>query len=64
MSAFTIYLTLLRDWGPSRAGLYAFVSPVVALLVGVLFFEESLGPFEIIGSVTMLGAAGIALERA
>ncbi|HSF19281.1 MAG TPA: EamA family transporter [Vicinamibacteria bacterium] len=64
VSAFTIYLTLLRDWGPSRAGLYAFVSPVVALLVGVLFFEESLGPFEIIGSVTMLGAAGIALERA
>jgi len=32
--AYTIYLRLVRDWGAPRAGLYAFVSPVIALLSG------------------------------
>ena len=32
--AYIIYLQLVRDWGAPRAGLYAFVSPVIALLSG------------------------------
>jgi hypothetical protein len=31
---FTIFLALIRDWGPSRAGLYVFVS--VMLLAAFL----------------------------
>jgi drug/metabolite transporter (DMT)-like permease len=60
--AFTIYLGLLRDWEPSRAGLYAFVSPVIAVAVGVGVFGESFGLFETTGSLIMLGAAALVLS--
>jgi drug/metabolite transporter (DMT)-like permease len=60
--AFTIFLSLLRDWGPSRAGLYAFVSPVVAVAVGVALFGEPFGAYEITGSAVMLFAAGLAMR--
>ncbi len=56
----TIYLSLIRDWGPSRAGLYAFVSPLIAVALGIVVFAEPFGPFEIIGSMTMLSAAALA----
>ena len=38
---YSIYLRLLRVWGAFRAGLYAFVSPVVALAAGALVLGES-----------------------
>ena len=62
--AFTIYLGLLRDWEPSRAGLYAFVSPLIAVAVGVGVFEEPFGVFETAGSLILLGAAALALSPA
>ena len=34
--AYTIFLRLVRDWGAPRAGLYSFVSPVVALALGAI----------------------------
>ena len=40
--AYTIFLHLMRDWGASRAGLYSFVSPVVALILGALVYAEPL----------------------
>ena len=58
---FAIYMRLIRDWGPTRAGLYAFVSPIVAVILGVVVLDESLGPFELIGSAIMLGAAALAM---
>ena len=61
--AFTIYLRLLRDWGPLRAGLYAFISPVIAVALGAVVFAEAFGPVEALGSVLMLGAAWLALTR-
>src|ERR1700722_2920816 len=33
--ATTIYFQLVRDWGASRAGTYAFVSPVIAVVLGM-----------------------------
>lgn len=60
--AYTIYLRLIRDWGMSRAGLYAFVSPVVALIIGAAAFGESIGAAEIAGTILMLGAAGLSLR--
>lgn len=60
---FTIYLRLLRDWGPSRVGLYAFVSPIIAVAVGVMVFGEPFGPFELLGSLVMLTAAALALGK-
>jgi drug/metabolite transporter (DMT)-like permease len=61
--AFTIYLKLLHHWGPGRAGLYAFVSPVVAVVLGVVAFGEPFGVYELFGSAIMLFSAAMALRR-
>jgi drug/metabolite transporter (DMT)-like permease len=63
LAGFTIYMRLLRDWGAFRAGLYAFVSPVIAVGVGVLVLSERFGWAEGLGAVLMFGAAAIALRR-
>lgn len=59
--AYTIYLRLVRDWGAPRAGLYAFIAPVVALLLGYVTYGEPLGLREVLGAALMLTAAGIAI---
>ena len=61
--AYVIFLRLMRDWGASRAGLYSFVSPVVALILGALVFGEPLAWREIGGAAIMLMAAWIAISR-
>ena len=61
--AYTIFLRLMRDWGASRAGLYSFVSPVVALVLGAIVFGEPLTWREITGAAIMLVAAWIAVAR-
>jgi len=63
LAGYAIYLRLVRDWGAPRAGLYAFVSPVVALLVGYFLLAEPLGWREIAGAATMLTAASLAIPR-
>jgi drug/metabolite transporter (DMT)-like permease len=59
----TIFLRLLRDWGAPRAGLYSFVSPVVALILGAILFSEPLTWREMSGAAIMLYAAWIAVTR-
>jgi drug/metabolite transporter (DMT)-like permease len=59
--AYTIYLMLLSEWGTVRAGLYAFVSPIVALTAGAWLFNETIGGVEIGGAVLLLGAAALAM---
>ncbi|MEO7056676.1 MAG: DMT family transporter, partial [Caldimonas sp.] len=63
LAGFTIYMRLLRDWGAFRAGLYAFVSPVIAVGVGVAALGERLGWAEGVGALLMFSAAAIALRR-
>jgi drug/metabolite transporter (DMT)-like permease len=63
VAAYTIYLRLVRDWGAPRAGLYAFVSPIVALALGALLFAEPIGWREAVGAAIMLGAAALAMAR-
>lgn len=60
--AYTIYLRLVRDWGAPRAGLYAFIAPVVALLLGYVTYGEPLGLREVFGAALLLTAAGIAIN--
>jgi len=38
----TMYFLLVRDWGASRPGTYAFISPVTAVVIGWSLFEEEL----------------------
>src|SRR3954468_462796 len=61
--AYTIFLRLVRDWGAPRAGLYSFVSPVVALGLGAIVFSEPLTWRELSGAAIMLCAAWIAVIR-
>lgn len=61
--AFPIFLMLLRDWGPFRAGLYAFVSPVVAVLVGFALAGERVDWLEGAGMAVTLAATALALKR-
>lgn len=62
VAAYTIYLRLLRDWGTVRAGLYAFVSPIIALILGAILFNETIGGIELLGGFLLLVAAGVALH--
>ena len=63
LAGFTIYMRLLRDWGAFRAGLYAFVSPVIAVAVGVVALKERFGWAEGLGALLMFAAAAIALKK-
>lgn len=58
----TLYLRLLRDWGPTRAGMYAFVAPLVATALGAVVLDERLGPLEVAGGALMLGAAWLVVR--
>jgi len=60
----TMYFLLVRDWGASRPGTYAFISPVIAVAIGCSFFGEKLDWGDAIGMTLMLGAAGLALRPA
>jgi drug/metabolite transporter (DMT)-like permease len=60
----TMYFLLVRDWGASRPGTYAFISPVIAVVIGCSFFDENLDWGEALGMTLMLGAAGLALRPA
>lgn len=59
--AFTIFLRLLRDWGPARASTYGFVSPLVAVIIGITVNEEQFGLAEAMGSILLILAARLAL---
>jgi drug/metabolite transporter (DMT)-like permease len=60
----TMYFMLVRDWGASRPGTYAFISPVIAVVIGCAFFQEKLDWGDAVGMTLMLGAAGLALRPA
>jgi drug/metabolite transporter (DMT)-like permease len=61
--AYRIFLGLVRDWGAPRAGLYAFISPPVALIVGAIVLHEPLGWRQVAGTAILLTAAAIAVRR-
>jgi drug/metabolite transporter (DMT)-like permease len=63
LGATIVYFLLVRDWGASRTGTYAFVSPVVAVVLGVVVLGEQVHLNDAIGMVMMLAAAGLALRR-
>jgi len=63
LAAYTIYLRLLRDWGAAKVGMYAFVTPVVALIAGAVIFGERFGGLELAGMGVLLIATWLALRK-
>ena len=64
LGGFTIYLHLLTRWGASIAGSYAFVSPVIAVLAGMIVYGERISRQDGVGMAVMLVAAWLALRGA
>jgi drug/metabolite transporter (DMT)-like permease len=60
----TMYFLLVRDWGASRPGTYAFISPVIAVVIGSLLFGEKLEWENAVGMSLMLAGAFFALRPA
>ncbi|MFY9675939.1 MAG: EamA family transporter [Terriglobales bacterium] len=52
--AFTAYVWLLHHESPTKVGTYAYVNPVVAVLVGYFFGGESLGMRTVLGTLFVL----------
>ena len=63
LMATTMYFLLVREWGASRPGTYAFISPVIAVVLGSSLFGEKLAWGHGIGMTLMLCGAGLALRR-
>jgi drug/metabolite transporter (DMT)-like permease len=59
---YTAYVYLLGAVSPAKAGTYAYVNPVIAVLLGWLFANEDVGPRTIIAASVILG--GVALITA
>jgi drug/metabolite transporter (DMT)-like permease len=57
-----MYFLLVRDWGASRPGTYAFISPVIAVVIGCSLFGEELDWGSAVGMVLMLAGAFMALR--
>ncbi len=62
LGATVIYFLLVRDWGASRTGTYAFISPIIAVVLGAALFGEVVGPSDVAGMILMLAAAGMVLR--
>jgi drug/metabolite transporter (DMT)-like permease len=60
--AFTTYLRLIAAWGPARAGSYAYVSPVIAVVLGVVWLGEPVGLRDGVGMTLLLVAAFCSLR--
>lgn len=52
--AFTAYLWLIGHESPTKVSTYAYVNPVVAVLLGYFLGNEALGPRTILGSALVL----------
>jgi len=52
--AFTAYTWLIHHESPTKVGTYAYVNPVVAVLLGYLLGGEGLGPRTILGALCIL----------
>jgi drug/metabolite transporter (DMT)-like permease len=56
IAGFTAYVWLLHHESPTKVGTYAYVNPVVAVLLGYWLGGEPLGPRTIIGSLCVIAS--------
>ena len=51
---FTAYVWLIHHESPTKVGTYAYVNPIVAVVVGYFLGGEALGPRTILGTLFVL----------
>ena len=54
--AFTAYVWLIHHESPTKVGTYAYVNPVVAVVLGYFFGGEALGLRTILGTACVLAS--------
>ncbi len=52
--AFTAYVWLIHHESPTKVGTYAYVNPVVAVIVGYFLGGETVGPRTLVGTLLVL----------
>jgi len=57
--AFTAYVWLIHHESPTKVGTYAYVNPVVAVLIGYFFGGEPLGVRTVLGTLLILTSVGV-----
>lgn len=61
--AFIVFFALIREVGPTRALVFTYVNPAVALAAGVLVLAEPLTPWNLAGLALILGGSVLATRR-
>jgi drug/metabolite transporter (DMT)-like permease len=56
IAAFSAYVWLLKVQPATKVSTYAYVNPVVAVLLGIFFAHESITPMQISGLIVILGS--------
>lgn len=62
--AFVLFFGLIKEAGPSRASVITYITPLVAVALGVAFLDETVGPGTIAGMVLILAGSWIATRTA
>ncbi len=58
---FTAYIWLLHHCDPRKVATYAYVNPVVAMVLGTLFAHERLSAASLGGAVLIIGSVAIVI---
>jgi drug/metabolite transporter (DMT)-like permease len=63
MLAFSAYIYLAKVWPPAKMGTYAYLNPLVAVLLGSLLLHEAFGLRQVLGMAIILGAVALVQVR-
>jgi drug/metabolite transporter (DMT)-like permease len=63
MLAFTAYIYLAKAWPPAKMGTYAYLNPLVAVLLGTFILHEAFGIREVMGMTVILAAVALVQLR-
>ena len=61
--AFSAYIYLAKAWPPAKMGTYAYLNPLVAVLLGSVILHEAFGLREILGMTIILAAVALVQLR-
>ena len=61
--AFSAYIYLAKAWPPAKMGTYAYLNPLVAVLLGSLVLHETFGLREVLGMAIILAAVALVQLR-
>ena len=61
--AFSAYIYLAKAWPPAKMGTYAYLNPLVAVLLGSLILHEAFGLREVLGMTVILAAVALVQLR-